>query len=589
MTAAAGSRGARGYAAAGAVAIAAYFAAGGHAGLQAAIYQAVDVGAVVAVLAGVRRNRPRDPRPWLLFAGALALWTAGDTYWNVYVWFLGSTAPFPSPADIAYLAGYPLLALGVLALMRGWGRPRLRDLLDGAVISVAAAIVIWVALVGPLARGTLSSYATTVSVAEPVADVALLLAFTQLVLRGRAASVALRLVTASVAFQLVADFVYGYLNFRGAYANGMPLDAGWLAAYVLWGVAALHPSMGRIQTLPARVDELSRRRIAVLALSLGAPPAVLVVQATLSTPTDALEIAVATLAELALVGARVLLVVRERERIRVSLADSERRFREQLEIAKHAQLELGEQNEQLHEVDRMKDDLIALVSHELRTPLTSIIGYLELITTGEAGELTESQRSMLGIVERNARRLIRVVSDLLLVAQAQSGHLTLVEEELELGDLVEECVAGVRPAATARDIELGLVTTGVTSIVGDRQRLAQVVDNLLSNAVKFTPERGSVSVSVSDSGGRVVLEVADTGIGIPPSEQKQLFTRFFRTAAATAGAVQGTGLGLSIVKAIVDAHGGEISVASRVSRGSMFRVALPAAANVAGRELVSAA
>ena len=583
------SRLSTGFAGAGALAIAAYFAAGGDVSLQDAIYQAVSVAAVVGVLAGVRRNRPRDARPWLLFAAGLALWSGGDAYWNVHDWFLGRSAPFPSPADLVYLAGYPLLALGVLVLMRGWGRPALRDLLDGAVISVAATVVTWVALVGPLARGgALSAYGRAVSVADPVLDVVLLAALTQLMLRGRTANAALRLVTASIAFQLVADFVYGYLNVHDAYSNGMAVDAGWLAAYVLWGAAALHPSMRRVQSLPARAAELSRWRIATLAISLCVPTVALGLQAMQSRPVDALAIAAAALAETALVGARVLLLVREREGIRARLAVSEHRYREQLEVARRAQLELTRQNEQLQAVDQMKDDLIALVSHELRTPLTSIIGYLELVTE-EDGELTEAQRQKLAIVERNAQRLIRVVSDLLLVAQAQAGRLTLFEEELELAGVVEESVAAARPAADARSIDLGLEVVGETHVVGDRQRLAQVVDNLLSNAIKFTPEGGRVSVDVSNRGDRLAVEVSDTGIGIPASDQQQLFTRFFRATAATTWAVQGTGLGLSIAKAIVDAHGGTISVASRVSEGTTFHLEIPAASSVARRELVTAA
>ena len=264
-------------------------------------------------------------------------------------------------------------------------------------------------------------------------------------------------------------------------------------------------------------------------------------------------------------------------------------FRRQLEVAQRAQLELTKQNEQLRDVDQMKDDLIALVSHELRTPLTSIVGYLELVTSPEAGELSDEQRRYLAVVERNAQRLIRVVSDLLLVAQVQAGQLNLLREDLDVSLVADECVNAVRTTAGARDIELTLVTAAATRVLGDRQRVAQVLDNLLSNALKFTPDGGSVAVEVSATGGDVAVTVTDSGIGIPAAEQDQLFTRFFRSSAAMERAVQGTGLGLSIARAIVEAHGGEISVSSRVGEGSTFRVVLPAASSLAVQEPATAA
>ncbi len=298
---------------------------------------------------------------------------------------------------------------------------------------------------------------------------------------------------------------------------------------------------------------------------------------------------VASLA-LLLAGARGLLVARRRwEQVEVGIAESEKRYLDQLEVAQQARLELTKQNDRLRDLDQMKDDLIALVSHELRTPLTSIVGYLELVTSPDASELSDEQRSHLAIVERNAQRLIRLVSDLLLVAQVQAGHLNLLEEDVSLELVADECVAAVRPAARTRQIELTLVTAGTTRVLGDRQRLGQVLDNLLSNALKFTPEGGSVAVRVSGGSDDVVVTVADTGIGVPASEQEQLFTRFFRTTAAMKGALQGTGLGLSIARAIVEAHGGEIDVSSRIGEGSTFRVALPAAASLAEREHATAA
>jgi signal transduction histidine kinase len=231
------------------------------------------------------------------------------------------------------------------------------------------------------------------------------------------------------------------------------------------------------------------------------------------------------------------------------------------------------QNGRLLDVDRLKDELLAMVSHELRTPLTSIIGYLDLVFEDDA--LTDEQRTYLEVVNRSAERLLSLVSDLLFVADAQAGPMVLEHDLVALRGVVEQAVEAAQPAAGARGVELSLHSSGEADVVGDAQRLGQVVDNLLSNAIKFTPAGGSVAVRLLTSGGRVLIEVADTGMGMAPTDQEELFTRFYRTVSARKGAIQGTGLGLSIVKAIVDAHGGEITTESAEGEGTTFRVSLP--------------
>jgi signal transduction histidine kinase len=236
---------------------------------------------------------------------------------------------------------------------------------------------------------------------------------------------------------------------------------------------------------------------------------------------------------------------------------------------------IGRQNQRLRKLDQMKDDFVASVSHELRTPLTSIQGYLDLVLEGEAGEVTAEQERFLAIVRRNAERLLRVVGDLLFVAEADAGKISLDPSSFNLRSVLSEAVDAARPAAIDKDIELSLDVDDVPTLFGDPARIAQVFDNLVSNAVKFTPEGGRVSLRAAAEQDAAVVEVADTGMGISPEDQKQLFGRFFRTAAASDHAIQGTGLGLAIVQAIVDAHGGSISVESEVGRGTTFKVKLP--------------
>jgi PAS domain S-box-containing protein len=237
--------------------------------------------------------------------------------------------------------------------------------------------------------------------------------------------------------------------------------------------------------------------------------------------------------------------------------------------------ELEDQNERLRELDRLKDEFVALVSHELRTPLTSIRGYLELVLDEEAGALTDEQRQFLGVVERNAHRLLALVGDLLFLAQVEAGKLSLEIGAVDLSSVAAESVETARPLAEAKDITLTLATGPLALIAGDRARLAQLLDNLISNGVKFTPSGGRVDVRIRGVHGQAVIEIRDTGMGIPAAEQEHLFERFYRTSQANEQAIPGTGLGLAISKAIVEAHGGQIMVASGEGEGSTFRISLP--------------
>ena len=243
--------------------------------------------------------------------------------------------------------------------------------------------------------------------------------------------------------------------------------------------------------------------------------------------------------------------------------------------AEAAQRALAEQNERLRELDRLKDEFISLVSHELRTPLTSIRGYLELLLDGGGGELSEDQARFLAVVDRNSKRLMHLVGDLLFLAQVEAGKLTLELGDVDLDDLVAECVEAAKPIADEKGIELGAVLEPTPVMTGDRGRLGQVLDNLVSNALKFTPEGGSVCVRMATRDDEAVVEVEDTGIGISPEEQDQLFERFFRSSEATERAIPGTGLGLTIAKAIVERHGGSIEVESAPGEGTTVRVRLP--------------
>src|SRR5439155_17413146 len=252
------------------------------------------------------------------------------------------------------------------------------------------------------------------------------------------------------------------------------------------------------------------------------------------------------------------------------------RKRAEAEAARLLTLE-REHVEQLQALDKLKDELVASVSHELRTPMTSIQGYLDLLLEDPDGGLSDEQRRCLSTVRRNSERLIRVVNDLLFVAQAQAGKLELSLGAVDPAALLHHSADSARVPAEAKGIRLDVSADALPPLSGDAVRLGQLLDNLVSNAIKFTPAGGRVTLSLARRDDLAVFEVADTGMGIALDEQQLLFERFFRASGATRSAIQGTGLGLSIAKTIVEVHGGTIGLDSIEGEGTTFRVELPLA------------
>jgi PAS domain S-box-containing protein len=235
--------------------------------------------------------------------------------------------------------------------------------------------------------------------------------------------------------------------------------------------------------------------------------------------------------------------------------------------------QLGLQNERLRELDGMKDEFIGLVSHELRTPLTSIIGYVRLLRDERTSEASADQYAE--VIQRNSQRLLRLVEDLLFLSQTHSGTMHVDLRRADLAEIAEGAVEEMRPEAERKHIALAFSPACAPRLPVDATRIAQLLANLISNAVKFTPDGGRVEVKVGTDGSRALLEVSDTGVGIPAADRDRIFDRFFRSAIATQQVIPGTGLGLTIAKNSTAAHHGAITVDSDEGRGSTFTVRLP--------------
>ncbi|HEX6149630.1 PAS domain-containing sensor histidine kinase [Nocardioides sp.] len=231
---------------------------------------------------------------------------------------------------------------------------------------------------------------------------------------------------------------------------------------------------------------------------------------------------------------------------------------------------------------RMRDELIASVSHELRTPLTSILGYTEILVDMGEPAISGHAARLLEIVRRNAERELKLVEDLLTVSELGGAGLTLDPVPTDLAAVVDAAIDELGAMATESGITLTRSGEPSLWVVGDACRLTDVVTNVVMNAVKFSRScGGQVEVGLVVDGEYGVVEVHDGGVGIDAHELPQLFDPLYRTAGAVAAAVPGAGLGLPIVKGIVEAHAGEIDVASEPGNGTTVKVRLPLAAEPA--------
>lgn len=257
------------------------------------------------------------------------------------------------------------------------------------------------------------------------------------------------------------------------------------------------------------------------------------------------------------------------------------RHAEELEkLVEERTRDLQKANEELRELDRMKDIFLSNVSHELRTPLSTVQGYIEMLREKGLGERDDGRRRALDAMERNAERLSRLINEMIEFSRMELRGVVLHYTLFDPRRLVDECVASAHPQALAKSIEIsGDVAGDVPCLWGDREKLSQTILIFLSNAVKFSNPGSKVRLEVSRRDGRgIALAVADAGIGIAPEFHELIFTKFYQVDSSRTRHYQGTGIGLSIAKSIAEAHGGAIEVASAPNQGSTFTLVLPGAA-----------
>ena len=270
--------------------------------------------------------------------------------------------------------------------------------------------------------------------------------------------------------------------------------------------------------------------------------------------------------------------------LRVSVVRDGRRPRyfvasvENVEARKHSEGIQAAALAEFERLSRLKSDFVSVVSHEFRTALMAIQGFSELMRDQPLSQ--DEMKQYAADINSDARRLARLINDLLDLERMEAGRMTLSLETVFINELLRDAVERARVGSPSHSFQLRL-DPAARAVLGDPDRLLQVVTNLLSNAVKYSPEGGLVEVASGREEGAVRVSVTDQGVGVPAEQLDRIFERYSRLESATTRGVVGTGLGLPIVKELVELHGGRIWVESRLHHGSTFHFTIPAsAANV---------
>jgi signal transduction histidine kinase len=340
---------------------------------------------------------------------------------------------------------------------------------------------------------------------------------------------------------------------RGSTAEGLlsegPLALGTQSSAHLdapWQELVVEPDATALVLMPLRTRE---KDVGVLGLSrlVGKRPG-----ATF-TPTD--------LNLLSIVGGQIAIAL---ENTRMYVMEQKRTA------------ELAHTLAQQQERDRLRDEFMQNISHELRTPLSMILGYAEMLTSGELGEIRPEQLGAIETILQRALILKNLIENI--TAIVDNRNREPLTDLVSMAELVASTLADFGVLAQQSDLELhGQIASQVPLVLGDPEHLRKVVDNLIANALKFTPSGGTVSVNLRGTCDEVILQVTDTGIGIADEHMGRIFDRFYQVDGTTRRRHGGSGLGLALVKEIVETHGGSVTVESLVGQGTTFSVRLPAA------------
>jgi PAS domain S-box-containing protein len=655
-------------------------------------FNVLGISSVVAILVGTRMHRPQVRLPWNLFALGQALFIGGDVITYNYPQLFHTEIPFPSVGDVLYLAVYPVLIGGLLMLIRRRNPGGDRDgLIDSLIITIGVGLVSWTFLMAPYAHDhSLSLVVKIVSIAYPLMDVLLLAVTIRLAVGAGKRDRAFYLLAAGVMALLATDAVYGLSQLSGViYQNGGPLEAGWLSFYLLWGAAALHPSMASVAE-PSRTRGLvpARRRLALLAGVAVLGPTVNMIQGIRGESVDPgiVSAGSATMFLLVLARVRGLMVdINEHRRTERQLREAENKYRSLVErlpaivyVAEFGKdgrwiyvsprieeilgftqedwmrrpelwherlhpddrdrafgdelkvLETGERlrteyriraaddrlvwireeadilrddsgrpqflqgvmfdisdqklaeetlkggletermaSQHLRDLQDMQNSFLEAVSHDLRTPLTSIMGAALTLEREDITLSAGDTEDFVHSIAANARKLNRLLGDLLDLDRLARGILEPRRKMVDLRRLVLAVVDECNLEGHTLTVDEAAPIANV-----DRAQVERIVENLITNAVRYTPAGTQIWVRLESSDGGAVITVEDDGPGVSPEIRKAIFEPF-RQGHEVIQHSPGVGIGLSLVVRFAQLHGGRAWVEERQGGGASFKVFLP--------------
>ncbi len=238
--------------------------------------------------------------------------------------------------------------------------------------------------------------------------------------------------------------------------------------------------------------------------------------------------------------------------------------------------ELKASNRRLQEANRLKDEFLANISHELRTPLTSVLGFSETMASGRLGDLNEKYARCCKYIIQNGKNMLRLIDDLLDISLVQTNRVVLNRDNINMKSIIEDCVEDLRTEIDRKKVDFVInIPDNLGAGYADPLRLKRIMGSLLDNAIKFNKYKGRVEVKVIEKTNLFEVSVYDTGIGINQENFKIIFEKFRQVDGSTTREYGGTGIGLALVKELVNLHGGEVWVESRLSEGSLFTFTLP--------------
>jgi signal transduction histidine kinase len=501
---------------------------------------------------------------WLIGLSALTM-GLGDAIWMWYQVVMNVESPFPSVADFAYLASMPLLAAGVLAfpVAPSERAARLRTLMDGLLIAGSLLLISWATVLGPVYRQEdISPLERAVGIAYPLGDVAIVTIALALLIRRRGRKLApLWLVAAAVGVLAASDTLFLYLSEMGEYGEANLIDVGWPLAYLLLLLASLLPMRSRLRREDKEQVSLVQlvvpctvlvSALAAYMITNGNDPFILLTSIVLTVLV--LLRGVASIAENRRLNHRL-------ERIVEALTERENQLGQALSRGK-------DKADGLKAADAMKDTFLSAVSHDLRNPLTAILGVALTLERTKLQLPREKAMELLGMLVEKARKLDRLLNDLLDLNRLEQGVLEPDRTPTDIRALLLRVVGeGDQLEGWPIHVETAPVTAAV-----DAGKVERIVENLLVNATRHTPPGTPVWVRGSIRGRDLELVVSDAGPGVPAELAGSIFEPFHQGSADDQ---RGVGIGLSLVARFAQLHGGQAWVSERPGGGASFHVVLP--------------